>query len=622
MRRPTITTLLILCMTGAARAQDAEPAVQADAAKSASKAADSDKSATRLDALLEALRDMPVEAWQKKRAELVDELAKQRARVEALTAELARFDALAKLCRGEAAVTVPESEPAPKAKADAKAKPTPKSKPETKSKPTPQQPESPSEPPPSSKSTSNAPRATPVAVSGPLYTFERHVAPIVDEHCIACHDTGSAESGLDLSSLTSLLAGGSSGEVVASGNPDSSRLWRLVSHQERPFMPPDEPKIAKEKLAILRRWIELGAPVDEEAARAGAIRIENDAAKAAADARRDGVVESPMPSGLLPPQAATGRAAPLHAIAMSPGAPLLAVGIGGDVHFIDVRKPVSDATTRMGFLHAIEEGRVEALRFSPNGRSLIVAGGRAGKNARAVVIDVASGRVRASASRTRDAWTSADVADDGTFVVAGAESHVRIFDAAGQERSSYAHRDWVHTVRMSCDTSHVASLDRRGQLILFDLANDGAHRTIDVRGGATSSLCLNPRGDEIAVITKDGTLHRYAPDPKIAGALREASSARLHGSSGVAIEAVRDGFVSLAEGGELITLDAALRPKAKGRVPCDRSVCLAVEFGGGRTFVGGLDGTLHDATIGSGKAKAPVVTVLRTSTSASSASGQ
>src|SRR5690606_12659695 len=99
-----------------------------------------------------------------------------------------------------------------------------------------------------------------------LLTYEDHVFPIFDEYCITCHDPSDASGGLDLNSHASVLQGGGSGRTLSPGNPDASRLYLLVSHKEKPTMPPKEDRIDKDLIETIRKWIEQGAPIDRAAA--------------------------------------------------------------------------------------------------------------------------------------------------------------------------------------------------------------------------------------------------------------------------------------------------------------------------------------------------------------------
>jgi mono/diheme cytochrome c family protein len=81
-------------------------------------------------------------------------------------------------------------------------------------------------------------------------TYEDHLKPILREHCFVCHNQNEKKGGLAVDTYASLMEGGSSGEVVYESDPDSSRLWTLVNHDETPYMPPNQDRIADAKLAI------------------------------------------------------------------------------------------------------------------------------------------------------------------------------------------------------------------------------------------------------------------------------------------------------------------------------------------------------------------------------------
>lgn len=85
--------------------------------------------------------------------------------------------------------------------------------------------------------------------------FTAHVRPILNRHCLRCHGAIRRRADLDLRTVESLLAGGESGAAVIEGDPDASRLWRVVQSGADPHMPPDG-QLDEDELAILRIWIE------------------------------------------------------------------------------------------------------------------------------------------------------------------------------------------------------------------------------------------------------------------------------------------------------------------------------------------------------------------------------
>ena len=88
---------------------------------------------------------------------------------------------------------------------------------------------------------------------------------VLRQNCAACHGAGLKMSGLDLRTRESILAGGEHGPAVDPGNPEKSRLYRFVAGLENPTMPPGK-KLPDEQIAVLREWIEEGAPMPEAAA--------------------------------------------------------------------------------------------------------------------------------------------------------------------------------------------------------------------------------------------------------------------------------------------------------------------------------------------------------------------
>ena len=88
--------------------------------------------------------------------------------------------------------------------------------------------------------------------------FEQNVRPLLAERCYSCHATKKQKGGLRLDSIEAILKGGESGPAVVPGKPEESLLVAAINYAG-PEMPPNG-KLAPEKVAILTRWIALGAP--------------------------------------------------------------------------------------------------------------------------------------------------------------------------------------------------------------------------------------------------------------------------------------------------------------------------------------------------------------------------
>ncbi|MFT5292291.1 MAG: mono/diheme cytochrome c family protein [Planctomycetota bacterium] len=92
--------------------------------------------------------------------------------------------------------------------------------------------------------------------------FQSDVAPLLEQRCVACHSVDEAKGGLSLSSRASALIGGDSGPVLVPGQPEASPLIEAVSGP-KPDMPERGEPLSASEIAILRTWIEAGAPWPE-----------------------------------------------------------------------------------------------------------------------------------------------------------------------------------------------------------------------------------------------------------------------------------------------------------------------------------------------------------------------
>src|SRR5205085_890400 len=75
-----------------------------------------------------------------------------------------------------------------------------------------------------------SPLAAHSADPAPVEFFEKHVRPLLVEHCHKCHGDKKPKGGLSLTSRAGLLKGGDSGPAVAPGQLDKSLLIKAVRY--------------------------------------------------------------------------------------------------------------------------------------------------------------------------------------------------------------------------------------------------------------------------------------------------------------------------------------------------------------------------------------------------------
>jgi hypothetical protein len=99
---------------------------------------------------------------------------------------------------------------------------------------------------------------------GPADTprFEQDVRPVLTAHCLKCHSAGKKpRAGLDLRTAAGLFRGGESGPALVPGSAERSLLFQMIRKEEMP--PRGNPRLTVGEVALLRRWIDAGAPADE-----------------------------------------------------------------------------------------------------------------------------------------------------------------------------------------------------------------------------------------------------------------------------------------------------------------------------------------------------------------------
>lgn len=89
-------------------------------------------------------------------------------------------------------------------------------------------------------------------------SFSQDLQPILQANCTVCHVADGSSGGLDLTSRAGLLAGGQSGGVVVSGQPDSSLLVLRISSTEAGERMPPGGSLGAAQIELIRTWIEEG----------------------------------------------------------------------------------------------------------------------------------------------------------------------------------------------------------------------------------------------------------------------------------------------------------------------------------------------------------------------------
>jgi WD40 repeat protein len=352
-----------------------------------------------------------------------------------------------------------------------------------------------------------APKAEPPKAA--TVTYKDHVQPILQKHCLNCHNADKAKADLDVSTYAALIAGGASGEAVKPGNPGQSLLFKVTNHEVEPNMPPKGGKIPEADLATLKKWIEGGAPETAVgAAKVASRKVEIDPV-----ATTQGKPEGPPP---MPEKwaavtlAKTERPHPVTAMAASPWAPLLAVSGHERVLVYN-----TDTLKLVGTL-AFPERIPYVLKFSRNGKWLLAAGGRGAAAGKVVIWDVVTGKRITEIGDEVDIVLAADVSPNHKYVALGGPGKlIKIFDTATGElkHKIKKHTDWVTAMEFSPDGAMLATGDRNGGAFIWDTETGGIGFTLGDHKDAITTLSWRADSQMLASSSEDGkVILWYAED--------------------------------------------------------------------------------------------------------------
>ncbi|MGF1583033.1 MAG: c-type cytochrome domain-containing protein [Gemmataceae bacterium] len=306
-----------------------------------------------------------------------------------------------------------------------------------------------------------------------------------------------------LTSFETLMMGGDSGKVVVKGEPNRSLLYTMTAHLEKPYMPPNRPKLRKPELTKLRKWIEGGLlPSSKSVAKAPPTLKKNGPKDVTRPTRTP-----PIPtnwSAVVVKEAA--RKPAITSLAASPTAPVIAVP--GNKQLL-----VYHATTLklLGVL-PFPEGDVFALRFSRDGTLLLAAGGESGQSGKVVIWDIVTGKRKHVIGDELDAVLAADISPDHKRVAFGGPGRVVKIYSTKDGRLLHTirkHTDWIYSVAFSPEGLLLATSDRNGSLFVWEAESAKEFWTLRGHTGPVHDLAWRADSNVLSSAGEDGTIRLW-----------------------------------------------------------------------------------------------------------------
>lgn len=360
--------------------------------------------------------------------------------------------------------------------------------------------------------------------AGQGVSFTRDVAPVLVAKCLACHQADKAKGGYRLHTFEALLKPGSSKDApVRPGRAADSLLFQLlVATNVDDRMPQEDEALPASQIALIRQWIDQGAPFD-------------------------GPARSTLLAVLAPPRHPAAPESyrvplPITALAFDPSGEVLVAGGYHELTLWDARS--GRLLRRIGNVAE----RTFDVALSPDGRWLAAASGTPGRVGEVKLFQATNGALARILATTPDAQLAVAFSADGRRLAAGGADHaIRIWDveSGAALHTIEQHADWILALAFSPDGRLLVSGSRDKSARVFDVQTGELETTHNGHGEFVTAVAW---ADSKFVISasRERTAQRWnARDDKKAGEFAgwDASPTRLIVSSNRLFSAAMDGKI-------------------------------------------------------------------------------
>ena len=324
-------------------------------------------------------------------------------------------------------------------------------------------------------------------------SYYNQIRRIFQAHCQGCHQPAKAAGNYVMTNFKRLLQGGESEEkAIVPGKPNDSNLVSLITPTKgKADMPKDKPPLSPTEIKLIRKWISEGAKDDTP---------KNAIAK----------YDTKNPPKYSAPPVITS-------LDFSSDGKLMAIA---GFHEVLIHK--ADGKGLVARLIGISD-RIETVRFSPDAKKLVVAGGNPSRMGEIQIWDVAKRKLTLSHPITYDTVYGANWSPDGKLISFGcSDNTVRVIRADNGKQVMFlgSHNDWIRDTVFSLKGTHVISVGRDRSVKLTELAtqrfiDNVTSITPNALKGGVAAVDRHPTSDAVVVGGADGV-------PKIYRMFRES----------------------------------------------------------------------------------------------------
>jgi len=336
------------------------------------------------------------------------------------------------------------------------------------------------------------------------------VASMLSKYCSGCHNDREREGDFSVSSFASLRKGTPEGPVIVPGNPQQSLILKLLSGQSDAPMPPkEEPQPSPNEIELLRLWIAQGA--------------------------QDANHTPSTPLTFSPPELPKA-AARFHHVGAACGVSrdTYALGMLGEVQLRELGRELPNWSTP-GL-----SGKVNSLRMSADGKTIVVGCGIAGVGGEAVLLAVADGHVLRRFVGHADAIYCADTSPDGRLLATGSyDRKILLWDVNTGEliRELTGHNGPIYDLDFDPSGQLLATASGDQTIKLWHAATGQRLDTLGQPEGEQRCVRFSPDGQTLVAGGADKQLRKWQVTSRTEPAINPLLTARYaHESEIVQIE--------------------------------------------------------------------------------------
>ena len=313
-------------------------------------------------------------------------------------------------------------------------------------------------------------------------SYRRQIAPVLQTYCLGCHNRIDAEKGLSLQAADDILRGSEQGRILNAEMPNDSRLWKVLISGNDDHMPPaDQPQPAADDLKVIQKWLDEGAEFDSRAA----VMAELPDVKVSAEFVRN---------------------------------PVLSMAISHDgLHLVAGRyksaEIQSTGTNEVTARIPVDDGKVNDVQFSADGKRVLLATGVPGLSGRAVVVDLAQQKfVQEFAGHNDVAYAAVWSPDQKLVATAGYDRRILMHDSDSGAviREMNGHNGAVFDLEFSPDGTLLASASADGTIKIWHVASGERLDTLSQPQAEQYSVQFSPGGNAIYATGADNRIRKWS----------------------------------------------------------------------------------------------------------------